>query len=156
MDETGGILPQVEKARPGSLVERAVQIGGPVAERAAKLWDGAVDLMRKVDVGIRATVIAGLASLATAGVVHAEGLGGGIDIDQVRETFDKLSQLANQYPIVGVAALGGGLLMHRVDRAFGGNGLKGAVGGAAVFGGLALATQVGGGNIMEMVKKMSS
>src|SRR3990172_1874166 len=121
MDETGGVLQQVERA-PGSLVERAVQIGGPVAEKAAELWDGAVDLMRRVDVGIRATVIVGLASLATAGVAHAEGVGGGIDIDQAREIFDKLSQLANQYPIVGGAALGGGLLMAGVDKYFGGSG----------------------------------
>ena|SRR3989338_5555327 len=155
MDETGGILPQVEKVRTGSLVEKAIRIGGPVAERAAKLWDGAVDFMRGVDIKIRGGVIAGLATLASTGVAHAEGLATQ-DSDQFVETFNKLSELANQYPIVGVAALGGGLLMWRVDKAFGGNGLKGAVGGAAVFGGLALATQVGGGNIMEMVKKMSS
>ena len=64
MDETGGILPQVEKVRTGSLVEKAIRIGGPVAERAAKLWDGAVDFMRGVDIKIRGGVIAGLATLA--------------------------------------------------------------------------------------------
>lgn len=165
VDESVAIAePKVEVAPvPGSLVEKAISVGGGAAEKAAKLFDAAkkgaarlsekyAELGRGIDARVRAALVTSGVALAahlSTGVAHAEGIGE----DVAAQAADALSQLLTENPEVGLGALVGGVVIGGIGAPFGKAG-KGLVLGAAAGGVLAHVALRAGPTLLQTAKGM--
>ena len=156
VDMVGEALTQVKQAPRAGLAERAVGLGGPVADRASKVWDavikgGRAALDELIEAPLRAkvglsVVLAETTNLILAKAAFAEGLSG-----QVLEQAKDLAQMQDAVILAG--ALVGGLIGGGIGSVAG-KGKSGFALGAVAGAGLAAAARDGMPIIIDTAKRM--